>query len=133
MICMTFVYKLVHSLQKIKTTKKTFRSLKSRNCLFSVVYHCCSSSQTEATAIFCLYFSQTVAADLKSAEFEKETKYVEASEVRHACFTPLVFSADDLPGNELKEFMRVLTHQLSDKRHEPRSKIAWCVRVRIWQ
>ena len=59
------------------------------------------------------YLSHSSVAVLASAEAEKKRKYCDACTERHATFTPLCFSVDDLVGDEAACFLKHLGRSVS--------------------
>ena len=68
---------------------------------------------------------------LRAAEEEKKSKYLNACEMRHVSFTPLVASVDGLLAPAFQHFLKVLAGRLAEKWDKPYSKIASWIRTRL--
>ena len=77
------------------------------------------------------YHGRTTESVLKSAEEEKKLKYLEACQMRHISFTPLVISVDGALGNELKNFIKHLSEGLSAKWGRNYEQIVSWVRTKL--
>lgn len=77
------------------------------------------------------YVSRPVSNVLTSAEQEKQRKYLEACEQRHATFTPLVCTADALLAPQMTAFVKLMAERLAERWSRSQSVLKGWLRARI--
>ena len=77
------------------------------------------------------YVNRSVSAVLATAEEEKKRKYLSASELRHASFTPFVVSVDGALGHEALMFLQHLADRLSSGWGKNYGHVFMWIRVRL--
>ena len=70
-----------------------------------------------------LYVQRSVSAVLLSAEREKKRKYTQATEARHATFSPFVLSVDGVLAREARFVLKRFADKLSKKWSKPYSEV----------